>query len=77
MPSSPSAPLLFESCFCNPTEAHEKGLVEGLVGHARRNWFVPTPEVANWQELNAYLAEKCRAEGERRLRGGRPRWASC
>ena len=26
---------LFESRFCNPREAHEKGLVENLVGYAR------------------------------------------
>jgi transposase len=60
---------LFASRFCTPAQGHEKGLVEGLVGYARRNWLVPPPAFANWQELNAYLAAKCRAEGERRLRG--------
>ena len=60
---------LFESRFCNPAQAHEKGLVEGLVGYARRNWLVPTPAFAAWEALNAFLLEKCRAEGGRRLRG--------
>jgi transposase len=56
---------LFESRFCNPGQAHEKGLTEGLVGYARRNWL----EHGTWDDLNVYLAEKCRAEGQRRLRG--------
>jgi transposase len=60
---------LFESQFCTPAEGHEKGLVEGLVGYARRNWLVPIPEFATWEELNSHLLSKCRAEGERRLRG--------
>lgn len=60
---------LFESVFCNPRQGHEKGLVEGLVGYARRNWLVPVREFASWDELNAYLCAKCLAEGPRRLRG--------
>jgi transposase len=60
---------LFESRFCTPGQAHEKGLVEGLVGYARRNWFVPVPQFATWEELNAYLLDRCRAQGQRRLRG--------
>jgi len=60
---------LFESRFCTPGQAHEKGLAEGLVGYARRNWFVPLPEHPTWEALNAYLVEKCHAEGQRRLRG--------
>jgi transposase len=60
---------LFESRFCNVAQAHEKGLVEGLVGYARRNWLVPTPSFPSWEALNVYLLEKCRAEGGRQLRG--------
>jgi len=60
---------LFESRFCTPRKGHEKGLVEGLVGYARRNWLVPVPEFASWDELNSYLLEKCSAEGQRKLRG--------
>jgi transposase len=60
---------LFESRFCTPGQGHEKGLVEGLVGYARRNWFVPLPEHATWDGLNTYLLEKCRAEGQRQMSG--------
>lgn len=60
---------LFQSRFCNPGEAHEKGLVENLVGYARRNFLVPVPEVNSFQELNALLRERCLAEAKRRLRG--------
>jgi transposase len=60
---------LFESRFCNVRQAHEKGLVEGLVGYARRNWLVPIPEYNSWDELNEALWEKCLAEGTRQLRG--------
>jgi hypothetical protein len=60
---------LFESRFCNPGKGHEKGLTEGLVGYSRRNWLVPPPEHASWDDLNAYLLEACREDGERRLRG--------
>ncbi|MEA3344605.1 MAG: IS21 family transposase, partial [Patescibacteria group bacterium] len=60
---------LFESSFCNPREAHEKGLVENLVGYARRNYMVPVPEVDSFQELNDLLRQRCLAEAGRRLRG--------
>lgn len=60
---------LFDSRFCNPGKAHEKGLTEGLVGYSRRNWLVPPPEHATWDDLNTYLVERCQAEGQRRLRG--------
>lgn len=60
---------LFQSRFCNPGEAHEKGLVENLVGYARRNFLVPVPGVNSFQELNALLRERCLAEAKRRLRG--------
>ena len=60
---------LFASRFCTPGEAHEKGLVENLVGYARRNFLVPVPEVNSFQELNNFLRERCLAEAQRRLRG--------
>lgn len=60
---------LFESRFCNPREGHEKGLVENLVGYARRNFLVPVPEVATLAELNVSLLTRCRAEADRRLQG--------
>jgi transposase len=60
---------LFESNFCRPGEAHEKGLVENLVGYARRNFLVPLPRVASLEELNAFLRERCRESLGRRLQG--------
>src|SRR5712692_7608237 len=58
---------LFESNFCRPAEAHEKGLVENLVGYARRNFLVPPPHVVSLEELNTLLRERCRDCAERRL----------
>ncbi len=60
---------LFESVFCTAGEAHEKGLIENLVGYMRRHFFVPLPEVDSFDDLNAHLAARCLAESERRLRG--------
>lgn len=60
---------LFQSRFCNPGEAHEKGLIENLVGYARRNFLVPLPRVSSFQELNEFLLERCLKEDQRRLRG--------
>jgi transposase len=60
---------LFESRFCTPRQAHEKGLAEGLVGYSRRNFLVPLPEVDSWEELNHLLWQRCQAEDGRRLRG--------
>jgi transposase len=60
---------LFESNFCRPGEAHEKGLVENLVGYGRRNFLVPLPRVTSLEELNALLRERCRESLGRRLQG--------
>jgi transposase len=57
----------FRAHHCTPGEGHEKGLVEGLVGYARRTYLVPVPDVASFDELNAYLARSTAAE-ERRCR---------
>jgi hypothetical protein len=56
---------LFDSLFHRPTEAHEKGSVEHLVGYARRNTLVPVPDFATWEELNAHLLGWCERERER------------
>jgi transposase len=70
---------LFESRFCSPHAGHEKGLIENLVGYARRNFMVPLPQVSSWDELNQHLLACCRAEGQRQLRGAQTtigaRWA--
>lgn len=64
-----SAHYGFDALFCNPAEGHEKGLVEGLVGWARRNILIPVPRVSDFSELNAMLAERCLAYGSHRIRG--------
>jgi transposase len=60
----------YESRFCNPSEGHEKGLVENLVGYIRRNVLVPIPEVSSWEELNQLLLKRCqRYREEHHIRG--------
>jgi transposase len=60
---------LFEAKFGRPGKGNDKGHVEGLVGYARRNFLVPVPRAASWEELNAQLAEQCRRRRERKLWG--------
>ena len=59
---------LFDDRFGRPGKGNDKGKVEGLVGYARRNFFVPVPRVASWDALNADLARQCRARRGQRLR---------
>jgi transposase len=58
---------LFESYFCTPGQAHEKGRVEEGVGFGRRNFMVPIPNVASYQELNEHLLAQCLADDQRRV----------
>ncbi len=60
---------LFESHFCTPGEGHEKGGVEHAVGYGRRNFMVPIPKVASFDELNTHLLAECRAEDQRQVKG--------
>jgi len=60
---------LFAEKFGRPGKGNDKGKVEGLVGYARRNFLVPVPRCASWEELNAKLREQCTKRRERRLRG--------
>ena len=60
---------LFEERFARPRKGNEKGKVEGLVGYARRHFFVPLPRVSSFEELNALLLERCQARRGQRLRG--------
>ena len=59
---------LFESVFCKPGKegAHEKGGVESLVGYAKRNFFVPLPEVDSIEEVNDRLVASCIKYQDRR-----------
>ena len=47
---------LFEDRFGRPGKGNDKGKVEGLVGYARRNFMVPMPDVASFEDLNSRLA---------------------
>jgi transposase len=60
---------LFEERFARPAKGNDKGKVEGLVGYARRNFFVPLPRVQSFEELNLRLQEQCHKRRARRLRG--------
>lgn len=54
-----AAHYVFDTDFCNPASGNEKGLVENLVGYARRNFFVPVPKASSMEELNEELICKC------------------
>jgi transposase len=47
---------LFESHFCTAGQGHEKGRVEKGVGFSRRNFMVPIPKMASFDDLNAHKA---------------------
>lgn len=60
---------LFDSHFCTPGQAHEKGGVEHGVGYARRNFLVPLPEVTAYDQLNRYLLAQCYKDEQRQVSG--------
>jgi transposase len=60
---------LFADKFGRPGKGNDKGKIENLIGFARRNFMVPIPRAASWDELNAHLAADCRRRREQRLRG--------
>ena len=59
----------FESEFCSPYEAHEKGGIESEAGYFRRNHWVPIPKARDLAELNAMLLAACREDEGRRIAG--------
>lgn len=58
---------LFESHFCTPGAGWEKGQVEHGVGFSRRNYMVPIPEAASFEDLNRLLLERCLQDDKRRV----------
>lgn len=54
-----AAHYAFQCDFCNIAAGDEKGLVEGLVGWARRNILVPIPRVETIEELNEEILRRC------------------
>lgn len=59
----------FEARFCNPSQAHEKGGVEGGVGYVRHNYLVPVPEAQSLEALNEELLRRCVRYGTHRING--------
>ena len=60
---------LFERHFCLVRRPNEKGHTEGLVKFARRNFMVPVPQFDDFEEFNQKLADDCRKDLARKLRG--------
>jgi len=60
---------LFEEHFCRVGRPNEKGIVEGVVKYARQNYFVPVPEMKDFEELNEHLKRRCTEDLDRTVRG--------
>ncbi len=50
---------LVEPTACTPASGWEKGQVENQVGLVRERFFTPRLRVASYQELNAWLLDRC------------------
>jgi len=59
----------FTPRFCNVSQGHEKGGVEGLVGFARRNYMVPIPHAESLEALNEQILGECFSYGDHRISG--------
>jgi transposase len=57
---------LFRDRFGRPGKGNDKGKVEGLVKYARANFLTPAPVASSFEDLNATLAERCRARQDER-----------
>jgi transposase len=60
---------LIRDRYGRPGKGNDKGSVEGLVGYARRNFMVPIPRFATWDEFNQWLEDQCRKRQTDILRG--------
>src|SRR5579863_2584236 len=60
---------LFAEKFGRPAKGNDKGKVENLVGYARRNFMVPIPRAASWEQLNEQFVRDAMARRAQRLRG--------
>ena len=60
---------LLRDRYGRPGKGNDKGSVEGLVGYGRRNFMVPVPRFASWDEFNTWLEERCRKRQADTLRG--------
>ena len=62
---------LIRDRYGRPGKGNDKGNVEGVVGFARRNFMVPMPRFATWDDFNLWLEEQCRGRQQAVLRGER------
>ncbi|MEQ8667739.1 MAG: IS21 family transposase [Pirellulales bacterium] len=60
---------LYAHHFCLVRRPNEKGHTEGLVKFARSNFMVPIPRFDDFEQFNQKLAEDCRNDLARTLRG--------
>lgn len=60
---------LYQHHFCLVRRPNEKGHTEGLVKFARQNFMVPVPRFDDFEEFNQKLADDCRKDLQRKLRG--------
>jgi len=60
---------LYGHHFCLVRCPNEKGHVENLVTYSRRNFMVPVPVFDDFEAFNQKLADDCRQDLERKLRG--------
>ena len=52
---------LVEPVACTPASGWEKGQVENQVGTVRQRFFAPRVKMRSYEELNAWLADRCTA----------------
>ena len=60
---------LIHDRYGRPGKGNDKGAVEGLVGWARRNFMVPLPRFASWEDFNIWLETQCLKRQADILRG--------
>lgn len=60
---------LIRDRYGRPGKGNDKGAVEGLVGFSRRNFMVPVPRFATWEQFNLWLEDQCRRRQTDVLRG--------
>ena len=57
---------LVEPVACTPGAAWEKGQVEKQVDHVRGRYFVPSPQGCSYDEINAWLMDRCIEDAKKR-----------
>jgi transposase len=63
--AAPASHYVFAPLFCMPARGNEKPDAEGTVKAVQRRFATPVPRVANLDELNILLRNRCEAERQR------------